>query len=149
MSSSTAAKRAELVEEAGSRAQKACAERTEPATFDEFWPGYVRVHRNPINRGLHYVGTTAGLGCVATACATLNPAWLFLAPVVGYGLAWVGHFVFEKNEPATFRHPLWSLRGDFKMYTLALRGRMRDEVERVERLERVRSGANGSATARG
>ena len=105
----------------------------EPTSFDEFWPGYVRAHRSPINRGLHYVGTTAAFGCVATACVTLNPAWLLLAPVVGYGPAWVGHFVFEKNEPATFRNPLWSLRGDLKMYTLALRGRMRDEVDRIDR----------------
>ncbi len=100
-------------------------------TFEEFWPHYVHAHRDPINRGLHYMGTTAVLGAVATAAITLNPAWLLVAPVVGYGPAWIGHFVFEKNKPATFQHPLWSLRGDFKMYFLALRGRMGDEVERV------------------
>ena len=53
------------------------------------------------------------------------------APVVGYGPAWFGHYVFEKNKPATFGHPLWSLRGDAKMYVLALRGRMKAELERV------------------
>jgi hypothetical protein len=100
-------------------------------TFDDFWPHYVHAHRNPINRGFHYVGTTAVIGTVATAAVTLNPAWLLLTPVFGYGAAWVGHFVFEKNKPATFQHPLWSLRGDFKMYLLALRGRMGDEVERL------------------
>jgi hypothetical protein len=62
---------------------------------------------------------------------TLNPAWLLLDPVVGYGPAWVGHFVFEHNKPATFQHPIWSLRGDFKMYGLALRGKMHAEVERI------------------
>ena len=100
-------------------------------TFDDFWPHYVHAHRNPINRALHHVGTTAVLGTVATAALTLNPAWLLLTPVVGYGPAWVGHFVFEKNKPATFQHPLWSLRGDFKMYFLALRGRFGEELERV------------------
>jgi hypothetical protein len=100
-------------------------------SFAEFWPHYVHAHRHPVNRLLHYVGTTAGIGCVATAAITLNPAWLLAAPVAGYGCAWVGHFVFEKNKPATFRHPLWSFRGDFKMLALALRGRMGDEVERL------------------
>jgi len=100
-------------------------------TFDDFWPHYVHAHRNPINRACHYVGTTAVIGTFATAAVTLNPAWLMLAPVVGYGSAWVGHFVFEKNKPATFQHPLWSVRGDFKMYLLALRGKMADEVERI------------------
>jgi hypothetical protein len=100
-------------------------------SFEEFWPHYVHAHRDPRNRALHYAGTTAVLGTVAAATFTLNPGWLLLAPVVGYGPAWVGHFVFEKNKPATFQHPLWSLRGDFKMYLLALRGQMRAEVERV------------------
>jgi len=100
-------------------------------TFDDFWPHYVHAHQNPVNRALHYAGTSAALGSVAAAALTLNPAWLLLAPVAGYGPAWVGHFVFEKNRPATFQHPLWSLRGDIKMFSLALRGRMRAEVERV------------------
>jgi hypothetical protein len=101
------------------------------SNFEDFWPHYVHAHRNPVNRLCHYVGTTAAIGSVATATLTLNPLWLLVAPVAGYGSAWVGHFVFEKNKPATFQHPLWSLRGDFKMYFLALRGKMADEVERV------------------
>lgn len=100
-------------------------------SFEDFWPHYVHAHRDPRNRALHYAGTTAVLGTVATAALTFNPGWLLFAPVLGYGPAWVGHFVFEKNRPATFKHPLWSLRGDFKMYFLALRGQMRAELERV------------------
>jgi hypothetical protein len=100
-------------------------------TFEEFWPHYVHAHRNPLNRALHYAGTTAVIGTVVTSAVTLNPAWLLLAPVVGYGPAWVGHFVFEKNKPATFEHPLWSLRADFKMYGLALRRQMSAEVARI------------------
>ena len=125
-------------------------------TFEDFWPHYVHAHRNPVNRALHYVGTTAALGTVVTAAATLNPAWLLLTPIAGYGPAWVGHFVFEKNKPATFDHPLWSLRGDFKMYFLALRGRMQAEVDRVcggslppdhSHTDHVARGMNGTATA--
>jgi hypothetical protein len=133
-------------------------------SFEEFWPHYVHAHRDPRNRALHYTGTTAVLGTVGLAALTFNPAWLLLAPVVGYGPAWVGHFVFEKNKPATFEHPLWSLRGDFRMYALALRGQMTAEVERIcggdllpshthedhldrARLARARSGAGASSTA--
>jgi hypothetical protein len=100
-------------------------------TFDEFWPHYVHAHRNPVNRALHYVGTTAAVGTVAAAAVTINPGWLLLTPIVGYGPAWIGHFVFEKNKPATFQHPVWSLRADFKMLSFALRGRMKAEVERI------------------
>lgn len=100
-------------------------------SFEDFWPHYVHAHRDPRNRVVHYVGTTAVLGTVAAAALTFNPALLLLAPVAGYGPAWFGHFVFEKNRPATFEHPLWSLRGDFKMYFLALQGKMGYEVERV------------------
>jgi hypothetical protein len=100
-------------------------------TFDEFWPHYVHAHRHPVNRALHYVGTTAAIGTVAAAAVTINPGWLLLTPIVGYGPAWIGHFVFEKNMPATFKHPVWSLRADFKMLSLALRGRMTGELERV------------------
>jgi hypothetical protein len=100
-------------------------------SFDEFWPHYVHAHRNPVNRALHYAGTTAAIGTVTAATVTLNAALLLLTPVVGYGPAWIGHFVFEKNRPATFDHPLWSLRADFKMLGMALRLKMRAEVERV------------------
>jgi hypothetical protein len=104
---------------------------TELQSFEDFWPHYVHAHRNPVNRALHYTGTTLALGSVAAAVTTFNPLWLLAAPVAGYGPAWIGHFFFEKNKPATFEHPLWSLRGDFKMYWLGLRGRMGAELERV------------------
>jgi hypothetical protein len=125
-------------------------------SFGEFWPHYVHAHRNPINRAFHYAGTTAALGTVAAAAVTLNPAWLLLTPVAGYGPAWIGHFVFEKNKPATFEHPLWSLRGDLKMYWLALRGKMRAEVELIcggdmpadhSHADHLARAANGTAAA--
>jgi hypothetical protein len=100
-------------------------------SFEEFWPFYVGEHKDPLNRALHYAGTTMAIGTVAAAALTVNPAWLLLTPVVGYGPAWIGHFVIEGNRPATFKHPLWSLRGDFRMLSLALKGKMADEVERL------------------
>lgn len=92
-------------------------------TFDDFWPLYLAAHRHPVNRALHYVGTTAATGSIVAAAATLNPWWLLLTPLLGYGPAWIGHLFFEKNRPATWEHPLWSLRGDYKMWALACRGK--------------------------
>lgn len=100
-------------------------------SFEEFWPFYVGEHRHPVNRALHYAGTSMAIGTVAAAAVTLNPAWLLLTPVVGYGPAWIGHFLLEKNRPASWKYPLYSLRGDLKMLAYAVRGKMRDEVRRV------------------
>jgi hypothetical protein len=100
-------------------------------TFEQFWPYYLGEHRDPLNRALHYVGTSLMLGTVATAAITANPTWLLLAPVVGYGPAWFGHFVIEHNKPATFKHPVWSLMGDFKMIGMAVTGKLDAELERL------------------
>ena len=99
-------------------------------TFEEFWPFYLGEHRSPASRALHYAGTTMALGTIAAAALTMNPTWLLLTPVVGYGPAWVGHYIVEGNRPATFKYPLWSLRGDFKMLGLAVRGKIGDELTR-------------------
>ncbi|HEY7690157.1 MAG TPA: DUF962 domain-containing protein [Dongiaceae bacterium] len=102
-------------------------------SFEEFWPHYVGEHRRPMTRRLHFVGTTAGILFAIAAAVLLSP-WLLLAvPVAAYGLAWIGHFFVEGNKPATFRHPLWSLWGDIRMYGLMWRGRMDSEVERLSR----------------
>ena len=98
--------------------------------FEEFWPYYVNAHRKPGNRALHVVGSLAALGCVAGAIVTTKPLLLALAPVVGYGPAWIGHFLVEGNRPATFGYALYSLRGDARMLKLSLQGRMAAEVER-------------------
>ena len=86
------------------------------ASFREFYPYYLSEHRNPTCRKLHFAGSTLVLALVAVAIATANPWWLLAIPVAGYGFAWVGHFAFEKNRPATFTYPLWSLMGDWVMY---------------------------------
>ncbi len=107
-------------------------------SYEEFWPFYVAQHRHPVNRGLHFVGTTLVIACVALA-ALRDPLFLLAAPLAGYGFAWVGHFFFEKNRPATFTYPLWSLRGDFRMYRLVWLNRMGAELQRAA--ERFPSGA--------
>ncbi len=100
-------------------------------SFEAFWPYYVGEHRVPVNRGLHYVGTTGALVLLGVAL-TVGPWWLvLLMGFAGYGGAWFGHFVVERNRPATFTYPLWSLRGDFRMLRFALMGRMRAEVVRL------------------
>jgi len=103
----------------------------QPRTYAEFWPIYVGAHRNPISRGLHYVGTSVAISAFVGGLASGVYIWAILAPLFGYGPAWFGHFVVEGNKPATFGHPLWSLASDFRMLSLALRGRMADEVTRL------------------
>lgn len=93
-------------------------------TFQEFWPFYLEEHSSLANRRLHFVGTF--LVHVIALSAFFASMWslLWLIPVVGYGFAWVGHFVVQKNRPATFKYPLWSLRGDFKMFYLMCAGKL-------------------------
>ena len=74
---------------------------------------------------------TEGIACFISFLVTFHPAWLIAAPVSAYGFAWAGHLLFEKNSPATFSHPLWSLRGDLRMVWLTLTGRIEDEIAGV------------------
>ncbi|OZG75496.1 hypothetical protein BTA51_01455 [Hahella sp. CCB-MM4] len=84
--------------------------------FAEFYPFYLSQHQDKTCRRLHFVGTCLVIALFIYAVVTLQPAWLLLMPLAGYGFAWIGHFFFEKNQPATFQHPLWSLIGDFRMF---------------------------------
>ena len=93
------------------------------SAFAEFYPYYLEEHRNPVCRRLHYVGSLLVLVLLAYVLATRHWLLLLALPVVGYGFAWVGHFVFEKNRPATFKHPLYSFMGDWVMLKDALTGR--------------------------
>ena len=99
-------------------------------TYREFWPYYVGEHSSPACRALHYLGSVMGLSTLAALALTGDWRWLLVGLVAGYGPAWVGHFFIEKNRPATFRYPLWSLISDYRMLALALRGEMADETRR-------------------
>ena len=85
------------------------------ASFEDFYPFYLSEHQNRTSRRLHAIGTTLALASVVLAIATWHWAWLIGAPLFGYGFAWAGHFLFEKNRPATFFRPFYSLRGDGRM----------------------------------
>ena len=94
-------------------------------SFAEFYPFYLQEHSNDISRRLHYVGSLLVLCVLAYALGTQQWLWLLSIPLIGYGFAWIGHFVFEKNRPATFQYPLYSLLGDWVMLKDAFTGRIR------------------------
>jgi hypothetical protein len=91
----------------------------DPRSFDSFasfYPFYLNEHRNPICRRLHFAGSSLTLLCLVALLVTRNPWWLPAALLCGYGFAWIGHFGFEKNKPASFKRPLYSFMGDWVMY---------------------------------
>ena len=92
-------------------------------SFAAFYPHYIHEHSNRTCRRIHVVGSALVLIVLGVAVATRNPWWLLAMPLVGYGFAWVGHFFFEKSRPATFRYPLWSLMGDWRMFWEVVSGR--------------------------
>ncbi|MBI4576371.1 MAG: DUF962 domain-containing protein [Planctomycetes bacterium] len=92
--------------------------------FREFWPCYLGEHARPLTRAMHVAGTGAAVALVAAAAVLGRWEPLALAPLAGYGPAWASHFLVERNRPATFRHPLWSLAADFRMAWWVLSGRM-------------------------
>ena len=95
------------------------------ASFREFYPFYLDAHGNRTSRRLHVCGTLLALALAAAALLSGRLALLCAVPVAGYAFAWVGHYFFEKNTPATFTHPLYSLRGDLTMLYEVLTGRLR------------------------
>jgi hypothetical protein len=107
-------------------------------SFEEFWPFYVAEHSLPATRSLHFAGTATALACLGLIAAKGKWKWLPAALVPGYAAAWVGHFLVEKNRPATFKYPLWSFMADQKMFALMLTGRMEEEIERIKSKESKR-----------
>lgn len=93
-------------------------------SFSEFYPHYLAEHRDKLNRRLHFTGCL--LVIIVLLYAILNNSWtaLILVPVLGYGTAWTGHFFFEKNKPATFKYPLYSLMGDWVMFKDIITGKI-------------------------
>jgi hypothetical protein len=103
----------------------------EHQTFDSFWLFYLREHSRPRTRALHYAGTSLVLLLAAAALLTGNWWFALLLPVAGYGFAWSSHALVERNRPATFTYPLWSLFSDFRMFFLWLTGRLGGELRRA------------------
>jgi hypothetical protein len=86
------------------------------ASFGEFFPFYLSEHCNPVSRLLHYIGTWGAFVCVVLLILTRDWRWLLAGLLSGYLFAWIGHFFFEKNRPATFRYPFYSFAGDWLMW---------------------------------
>ena len=102
-------------------------------TLKEFWPFYLSEHRNPVNRALHFTGTT-GVFVILGFAIYLQNWWLLLCmPLCGYGFAWVGHFIIEKNRPATFKYPLKSFASDFIMYFYIWTGQIGRELAKIQK----------------
>jgi hypothetical protein len=95
-----------------------------PRSFQAFWPIYLRAHSDPACRRLHFIGSSGAAAGIAGAIILRQPLFFVAGMAFAYLLAWVGHFAIEKNRPATFGNPLWSLMGDIRMYGLWLAGRL-------------------------
>ncbi|HNV82792.1 MAG TPA: DUF962 domain-containing protein [Arenimonas sp.] len=96
------------------------------SSFKDFYPFYLGEHANLTCRRLHFIGSSGILVVIALVIAQVLPlVWLWAIPILGYGFAWVGHFFFEKNRPATFKYPFYSLLGDWVMYKDILTGKIR------------------------
>ena len=95
------------------------------SSFKEFYPYYLAEHSNRTCRRLHVIGSASVIVMLIYVFASRDWWWLLSIPVIGYGFAWVGHFFFEKNKPATFQYPLYSLIGDWVMFWQVLRGQIR------------------------
>jgi hypothetical protein len=101
------------------------------SSFASFWPHYLRQHARPGTRALHYFGTSLVVAAGLFAALTGRWWWLAAMPAAGYLFAWIGHFAVERNRPATFTYPLWSLAADFRMWWLWLTGRLGPELDRA------------------
>ncbi len=99
--------------------------------YSEFWDFYVSEHSNPLNRLLHFVGTSLGMVLLVWFLASGKFLFIPLCFVCGYAFAWTGHFLVEGNKPASFQYPVWSFISDYKMAFYMLTGKMNREVDRV------------------
>ena len=100
-------------------------------SFSEFYPYYLSEHKDPVCRRLHYIGSTLVLAILLTLTVTGLWGYWWLMLVAGYGFAWVGHFKFEHNKPATFKYPFYSLAADWVMYKDFLTGQLEQKLQKL------------------
>lgn len=101
-------------------------------SFDDFWPYYLNEHSHVHCRLLHFMGTTSAITFAFVAVLSRHPVWFIYAAVVGYGFAWWSHYTYEKNRPATFKHPFLSFLGDIKMFWMMYQGTLDSELDRLQ-----------------
>jgi hypothetical protein len=102
-----------------------------PTTYQEFWPYYVSQHLHPLTRAMHVLGTTLAILAIVAAIVFRAPLLLIAVPVLGYGFAFASHFIWEKNKPATFGHPVWSFRADLRQLWKGYAGALPADVRAV------------------
>jgi hypothetical protein len=95
------------------------------SSFTTFYPFYLKEHSHPTSRRLHFFGSLGALWCLVQLAITGQAIWLVAGLVFGYAMAWIGHFFFEKNRPATFKYPIYSLMGDWVMFKDILIGKIK------------------------
>jgi hypothetical protein len=120
---------------------------TDKTSFDDFWLEYVREHSHPLNRQLHMIGTGLALACLVGGIFKRRLSLLVLAPVLGYGFAWCGHFFVEKNTPKSFSRPLDSLQANMLLCWKTLCGEMDAELARAKPSETSAPAANAEPTS--
>lgn len=99
-------------------------------TYSAFWSYYLKEHRKPAFRALHYLGAVGALAYLILG-VTFEPGLLFFIPLAGYSFAWIEHFFIEKNRPATLTYPLWSLVSDFRTFGLWITGRLGPHLKKA------------------
>jgi len=101
-------------------------------SYRQFWPYYLGEHRRRGTRALHYFGTSLGLAALIAAIVLTSWPLAVAAVISGYAFAWIGHAFVERNRPATFTYPFWSLISDFRMYFVAISGRLSKDLRRYQ-----------------
>jgi hypothetical protein len=120
---------------------------TKKTDFDEFWLEYVREHSHPLNRKLHMIGIGLALACFTAGIFKRRLSLLLLAPVVGYGFSWIGHFFIEKNTPKSFSRPIDSLHASALLFWKTLCGEMDAELERARQSDVGRAAPHAEPTS--
>lgn len=123
------------------------AQRPDFDSYEAFFPYYVAMHSKPATRRVHFAGTMLGLALALFGLITRRPKMVVALPACGYGFAWPAHWFIEKNNPASFGYPLWSLRGDFEMISYMLRGRDAELTEIAQNYLRAHSEEPNAAQA--